>query len=104
VPELLQVRRHADERRVVALGSRQLEELGGIGEAAADARKRADDCFERLLFLAELLGAPLVSPDLGVGETRFYLGQPPFLALEVKDTSAARRTGSAGRRARRRSG
>jgi hypothetical protein len=104
VLELLQLRCDAEDRRVVLLGAAELEQLRGVGKAAADAAERADDRFQRLLFLAELLRALLVAPDLGVRERPFYLGEPLFLALEVKDTSAARPTGSAGRRATRRSG
>jgi hypothetical protein len=75
-----------------------------VGVAAAHAPERADHGLERLLFLAEALGAALVGPDFRVGELALYLGEPLFLAREVKDTSAARPTGFAGRKARRRSG
>jgi len=44
-----------------------------------------------------VLRAPLVAPDLRVRELALYLGQPLALPFEVKDTSAARPTGSAGR-------
>jgi hypothetical protein len=104
VLELLEVRGDAEEGGVVVLGARELEELRGIGQAAADAPQRADYGLQRLLFLAEILGALRVGPDLGIGQLALYLGEPPFLAFEVKDTSAARPTGPAGRRARMRSG
>jgi hypothetical protein len=56
------------------LGARQLEELGRVREPAADAPERADYGFQRLLFLAELLGALRVCPDLGVGELALDFG------------------------------
>jgi hypothetical protein len=86
------------------LAARQLEQLLRVGQAAADAAERGDDALERLLLLAELLGALRVAPDLRVAEQLLYLRQPLLLAGEVKDTSAARPTGAAGRRATRRSG
>jgi hypothetical protein len=79
------------------LAARELEQLRRVRQAAADATQRADYRLESLLFLAELLRAPLVAPDLRVRELALYLGQPLALSFEVKDTSAARPTGSAGR-------
>jgi hypothetical protein len=79
------------------LGARELEQLRRVRQAAADATQRADYRLERLFFLAELLRAPLVAPDLRLRELALYLGQPLRLPFEVKDTSAARPTGSAGR-------
>jgi hypothetical protein len=63
-----------------------------------------DDVFQRFLFLAEILRALLVAPDLWIGQLALYFDEPGLLAFEVKDTSAAQPTGSAGRKARRRSG
>jgi hypothetical protein len=85
------------EGGVVVVGLRQAEELGGIGEPAADAAEGADDRLERLLFLAELLRALLVAPDLRIAQLALDFGQPSLLALEVKDTSAAPPTATAGR-------
>ena len=102
--QLFHVRGNAGQRVVVRLGPRELEELPGVREAAVDARERADDCLEGLLLLAELLGALLVAPDARVAEELLYLGESLLLAFEVKDTSAARRRGTAGRPGWRRSG
>jgi hypothetical protein len=89
---------------MVCIAARELKQLGGVRKPAADAAEGADDRLERLLFLAELLCALRVAPDLGVGERALYLGEPLRFAVEVKDTSAARPTAAAGRKARRRSG
>ena len=78
-----------DERRVVALASRELEELGAVDEHAVDAGQRDDDRVERLLFLAERLRALGIVPDLRILELAADFGQPRRLDLEVKDTSGA---------------
>jgi len=95
--ELFDVRGDPGEGGVVALRTRQAEKLGGVGEPGPDAAQRTDDGFERLLFLAELLGALRVAPDLRIAQLLLDLGQPLLLAFEVKDTSAARPTAPAGR-------
>jgi hypothetical protein len=69
-----------------------------------DAAERADDGVEGLLLLAELLGALRVLPQLRILELAVQRFEPALLRVEVKDTSAARPSGTAGRRARRRSG
>jgi len=53
---------------MVVFGAGKLEQLTGVGEPAAYAAQRADDGFERLLLLAELLGALRVVPQLRVLE------------------------------------
>src|SRR5207247_8590064 len=72
--------------------------------AASDAAEQADYGLERLRCLAECLRALRVVPQLRVFERAVQRREAALLRLEVKDTSAARPTGSAGRRARRRSG
>jgi hypothetical protein len=88
---------------VISIRPGQLEQLGGVREAAADAAQRADDGFERLLFLAEVLRALRVVPQLGVFQLAVQRLEAALLRLEVKDTSAARPTAPAGRRGWRRS-
>jgi len=66
LPELFDVGGNPEHRFVVAFGARELEELGGIGQPAANAAERADQGFERFLFLAELLRALRVFPELRV--------------------------------------
>jgi hypothetical protein len=74
-----------------------MEELGGVRKPAADAAERADQRLELLLFLAEFLRALLVVPELGVFELAVQRLEAPLLGFEVKDTSAAPPTATAGR-------
>jgi hypothetical protein len=69
-----------------------LEKLARIVQAGGDRDQTADRLAENLLFLAQLLGPLRIAPDGGIGERRVYFLQPSLLALEVKDTSAARPT------------
>ncbi len=66
--ELLDIGGNAQQRRVIALRPGELEQLARVREPAADAAQRADDGLERLLLLAELLGALRVVPQLRVLE------------------------------------
>jgi hypothetical protein len=100
----LNIRIDTGKRCVVTLGAGEAEEFGRVDKPGADTRQRADDAFERLLLLAELLSALRVAPDLGVAQEGFDFRQPFLLGFEVKDTSAAPPTAPAGRRAGRRSG
>jgi hypothetical protein len=95
---------YAADSRVIVLGSRKLEKLRRVGEADADAAERGDDRFQLLLFLAELLGALRVVPELRVFELAVQRREARLLRFEVKDTSAARPTAIAGRKGWRRSG
>jgi hypothetical protein len=83
--------------RVVALVARELEELLRVAQAAVERRQAADDRVELLLLLAEILGAPLVVPDLGILERLGDRIEAGLLCLDVKDTSAARPRGARGR-------
>ena len=67
---------HGLQRRVVALGARQLEQLRAVGEPGVDRGQRADDVVERLLLLAQRLRALLVVPDLRVLELAGDFDQP----------------------------
>jgi hypothetical protein len=87
----------AVERGVVVFRARHVEQLFRVLQAGVDAGQVADRRLERFLFPAELLGALLVVPDARVGEQLFYFREAVLLAVEVKDTSAARPTASAGR-------
>ncbi|HEY6966574.1 MAG TPA: hypothetical protein VI229_03820, partial [Burkholderiales bacterium] len=89
---------------VVAFAARDVEELLCVGEPGGDRGEPGHGVVERLLLAAQLLGLLLVAPDAGVGEELLYDLEALPLAVEVKDTSAARPTASAARRASRRSG
>jgi hypothetical protein len=95
---------HRGERRVVIVGTRQLEELAAVGKAPVEPGERRDDAFERLLLLAEFLRLLGGVPDLRVLERAADFLERLRLQVEVKDTSASRPTGSSGRRACWRSG
>src|SRR5205814_3742451 len=102
--ELLHVGGDAVQRGVVLLRPRHLEQLARVAQRRRDRRERAHGRVERLLLLAEILGALLVAPDVRVGEERLYGLEALLLAFEVKDTSAAQSTWNRGPRAWRRSG
>jgi hypothetical protein len=87
------------QRRVVVVVAGQPEQLGAVGEAAVELGQRPDDALEGLLFLAELLGARGVAPDLRILERAADFLERLRLAVEVKATSASRRPGPSGRRA-----
>jgi hypothetical protein len=56
------------ERCLVVIGPGEAEELRRVREAGVDAPERADYRFQRLLFLAQLLRALGVIPELWVFE------------------------------------
>ena len=55
-------------RSALALIARHLEQLIGVLEPVADAIKRQDDVFQRLLFLREFLRTLGLVPDFRVFE------------------------------------
>jgi hypothetical protein len=95
----LYVKKNAGKGRIVSLGARELEQLLRVGEARGDGGEALYGGVEGLLLAAQLLGLLLVAPDAGVGEEPLYGFEALLLAVEVKDTSAARPTASAARRA-----
>jgi len=100
----LNVEKNTGKGGIVIFRPRELEQLLRVREAGGDRREVADGRVERLLLAPELLGLLLVAPDAGIGEELLYGFEALLLAVEVKDTSAARPTASAARRASRRSG
>src|SRR6266567_1040191 len=79
------------ERRVVALASRELEQLDAVLEPHVQVRQRSDHAVELLLFLAELLRPRRLVPDLRILELPHHGLEARRLHIEVKDTSANRR-------------
>jgi hypothetical protein len=75
----------------------------GIRDAVFDAIERLDDGFEGLFFLAELLRALWLVPQLGILELAVQRVEARLLRPVVKDTSAARRFARRDPRAMRRS-
>jgi hypothetical protein len=88
--ELRDVRRDCGERRVIGFAASEIEQLGAVLQPRSQAGQRADDVFELLSFLAELLCALGIIPDAGVLERLDNRRQPFRLDVEVKDTSADR--------------
>jgi len=78
------------DRRVVAVGARELEELAAVGEPPVEFGERRDDAFELLLLAPELLRLLGIAPDLRVLERAADLLQRLRLQVEVKGTSASR--------------
>ena len=66
--QLFHVARYAGDGGIVTFGARKLKELLRIRKPAVDAAKRADQRFELLLFLAELLRALRLLPQLRIFE------------------------------------
>jgi hypothetical protein len=95
----LYVNKNTGKSCFVVLGARELEQLAGVGDAAADALQRLDDRLERFLFPADFLRALLVLPEPGIFQLPVQGREALLLGFEVKDTSAARPTASAARRA-----
>src|SRR6185437_2447470 len=79
-----------DERRLVALRFREREELAGVPQPRVDLLQRSDGRLERAPFLAQVLRALRVGPDVGILERARDLDQARLLRVVVKDTSAAR--------------
>ena len=96
--EFCDVGRDCGERRVVAFAAGKIEQLGAVLEPHIESGQRADDTFELLSFLAELLCALGIVPDAGVLERLGDRNEPFRLDVEVKDTSADRQRVAAARR------
>ena len=94
---------HGFERRVVALALCKLEQLGTVLQTRIEIDQPPDHIIELFFFLAELLRAFGIIPDLRILELPDDLGEPRRLHLEVKDTSANRRRAAGDRRVRSRS-
>jgi hypothetical protein len=97
--DLRRVGGHALQRGVVVPGPAEREQLRAVAQAALDGDERLDRAVEVLFLPPERLGAPGVRPDLRIFELAADLYAAQLLGVEVKDTSSARRTVAAGRRA-----
>mmetsp|Transcript_53742 Transcript_53742/g.126656 ORF Transcript_53742/g.126656 Transcript_53742/m.126656 type:complete len:295 (+) Transcript_53742:1791-2675(+) len=87
-------RQHAG---LVAVFAAHREEFGVVGQRGGQVLDGVDHRFELALFLAELLGALGVVPDVGVLQRGVDFVQAQGLAVEVKDTPLARRCALRGR-------
>ena len=102
--DLLRVGFDGFEGGVVFLAARHLEEFVGVVDAAADVDQTQHHAVECLLFLAEILGALGVAPDVGCFELAVDFLEPDLLHIEVKDTPVDRRRARAVLRSGLRSG
>jgi hypothetical protein len=75
----------------IRLGRRQIQQFGGIGQAAAEPIEAANDLFELGAFLSQLLSAVGVAPNTGLFELALYFLQPLVLVVVIKDTSSKSR-------------
>jgi hypothetical protein len=71
---------------LIVLFRRELEELGGFGEALTHSLERVDDFAEARALAAELLRPCLILPDVRRLELGKDLRQALFLGIELKDT------------------
>ena len=86
------------QRVPVLLRFAQVEQLGSVTELGGDVVEHDDDLFERMLLLAQLLGAGGVVPDRGVFEFAADRLQAFGLVRVVKDTPGGRARETSGRR------
>ena len=92
-----QVSGHADQRGIVGLGARHLEQFARIAQLAVEQQQVADDALQGLLFAAEFLRALGIAPDVRFFELSPDFDQACLLGVEVKDTSAFPWRGRRGR-------
>ncbi len=100
--EALDVLFDRHQRVVIALFTRQLEQLLRAFQILGQLAQYLDHAFEHLLFLAEILGPLRVVPDLGVLQFAVDFGQTSYLDVVVKDTPVDLPFGNGDRRWRRR--
>src|SRR5439155_8714761 len=87
--ELRNVGADRSERRIVALGACEIEELGAVVQALVEQDQCADDLIELFLFAAQILRALRIVPDVRVLELAGDDFEALALRFEVKDISAA---------------
>jgi hypothetical protein len=84
--ERLDIARDRKRSALVAFLDGQIEQIARLGQALGQAADAADDAFEARAFLAEVLRALRVVPDVGMFEFAGDFFEPLGLGLEVKDT------------------
>jgi hypothetical protein len=81
-----------------------LQQLIGPAQTIVEVADAVDDLVELRAFLAELLGALGVIPDVGIFQLASYFFETFALGVVVKDTPVTTRRGWSGRRCGRQSG
>jgi len=84
--ERLDVARDRERGTLVAFLDGEIEQIARFGQALGQAADAADDAFEARAFLAEILRALRIVPDVGMFEFAGDFFEPLGLGLEVKDT------------------
>jgi hypothetical protein len=86
-----------DQRRVVLIGARHLEQLARIAHAGFQRVHLLHDQVEALLLPPQFLCALGIVPDLWVFQRAADFLESTLLRVDVKDTSGVQRGGRAGR-------
>ena len=84
--ERLDVARDRERGALVAFLDGEIEQIARLGQALGQAADAADDALEARAFLAEVLRALGIVPDVGMFEFAGDFFEPLGLGLEVKDT------------------
>ena len=84
--ERLDVARDRERGALVAFLDGEVEQVARFGQALGQAADAADDTLEARAFLAEVLRALGIVPDVGMFEFAGDFFEPLGLGLEVKDT------------------
>ena len=84
--ERLDVARDRERGALVAFLDGEVEQVARFGQALGQAADAADDALEARAFLAEVLRALGIVPDVGMFEFAGDFFEPLGLGLEVKDT------------------
>ncbi len=77
---------HGQRGALVFLGNGKIEQVAGLAETVGQAADAADDALERGAFLAQILGALRVVPDIGAFEFATDFLEPLGLGRVVKET------------------
>ena len=84
--QLINVVRDCRDRAFVVFLDREIEQIAGFGQRVGQAADATDDAFEIRAFLAEILRALRVVPDVGIFELKRDFLETLGLGIEVKDT------------------
>jgi len=83
---MVDIVRNGRDRALVVLADREIEQVAGFAERVGQRTNAADDALETRAFLAELLRALRVVPDVRVLELARDFFEALRLRIEVKDT------------------
>ena len=84
--ELIDIVGDCSDRAFVVFADRKIEQIAGLAERIGQRADAADDALEIRAFLAEILRALRVVPDVRIFEFARDFFEPLGLHIEVKDT------------------